>query len=81
MFDHFRTVFAFAFFFAMIGSVVGPYFGYQQLLSQKQECYIRSEYDNRFEYASAGIGILVGLAIVYREIRRKKETTDEPEGN
>ena len=82
MIDHFKTVFAVTFLFAILGSVIGPIFGFQQIVSQKQECYTRTEYDNSFSYGSAGLGLALGLVLVYQETRRKKsEKKDDTKRN
>lgn len=82
MFDHFRLVMVCVFFFAMAGSAFGPLLGYQTVISQKQECYTHTEYDNRFEYFCAGVGLIVGLGFVLDEIRKKKKADkNDSEGN
>jgi hypothetical protein len=76
--DHFKTVFAVTFFFAILGAALGPLFGFQQIISQKQECYTHTEYDNTFSYGCAGLGLALGLVLVYQEVRRNKgKKTDD----
>lgn len=79
MFDKFRIILGMGFFGAMFGFFVGPYFGYQQMIGRHQECYIRTEYDNTFEWCTAGLGMAAGVVMVLRD--RTKGKSDDSERN
>lgn len=73
-FDDVKLLLAGAIIFYAFGTLLGPLFGFQQVLSTEQICYTHREIDNTFAYCAGAVGLLLGAYLVYRD--RKKVKTD-----
>lgn len=60
--------------FYIFGVLLGPLFGFQQVLSTEQRCYTYHESDNTFAYCAGAVGLLLGAYVIYHD--RKKTKTD-----
>lgn len=75
-FDRIKLVIGAAFLGAVFGELVGSLIGYQQVVSQIQQCYTHDVIDRTFEHWTTAIAAFAGLIYVVNDWFRSKVDPD-----